>query len=115
MKLIAVTVIAATIFIPHVALADWVEVGHSRAGDHMYVDDDSIAKESHFVSFRSKMSGGSTREVSIFAADCQSGQYQLQDTVVNDQRVVLKGGFPISRAPLGSLGSAAIQYACGDH
>lgn len=115
MKLIAATIIATTVLTPHVALADWVEVAHSRAGDRMFVDDDSIAKEGSYVSFRSKMAGGSVKEISMFAADCQSGQYQLQDNVVNDHRVVLEGGFPVSRAPLGSLGAAAIQYACGSH
>ena len=104
MKLIAATIATAITLIPHAALADWVYLGHSRSNDQIFVDDDSIVKEGSIVAFRSKMTGGNTREIVTYAADCQSGLYQMQEHIVNEHCITPPSGqeFPVMQTQLGA-------------
>lgn len=118
LNLLVAVASASLVFIPNVAMAEWIQVGSSRSGNSAWVDDESIAQYDGIVGFRLKMDNGRSRVLGNILANCPTSQFQYQDLKVNGVVNYPPHGatdFPLETAPSGTIYGAAIQYACGAH
>lgn len=116
LKLLAVAICTSLITSNNVAKADpiWVNLGTSKDGAEVLIDDKSIVKSSTLAKFDMRLVDSRKTISSRVIAECNTLAFQYQKLAVNNIPSVPPDGieFPVQQAGDNSVLGTAIYYAC---
>lgn len=116
LELLAVAVCASLVSMSEAAFANpiWVNLGTSKDGGKVFIDEQSIAKSSTLVKFDMRLIDSRETISSRVIAECNTLAFQYQKRAVNNIPSPPPDGieFPVQQAGDNSVLGSAIYYAC---
>ncbi|KJH72296.1 hypothetical protein [Aliterella atlantica] len=116
LKLLAVAVFTSLINMSNTAYASpiWVDLGTSKDGGKVFIDDRSIVKSSTLVKFDMRLVDDREIISSRVIAECNTLAFQYQKKAINNIPSPPPDGieFPVQEAGDNSVLGTAIYYAC---